>query len=298
MLVTQKRRALVLRTARCWWPQTAEEAIGALSAAPVVTVVQCRPEITAALERWTFRATPFLTLLVDLSLGEDALWRELHTLGKRQIKKAQKLGAELTVGQHEEAAFAVINDSIRRQGYRPPISRVEWADVLSYSDLFVARLEGEVLAAHVLPTDRSTRAQLLFSATVERATSRFKDEIGPLNRLLHWFEFQHYREAGVPVYDFGGVVLDPGHPLHGIGLFKQSFGGRIVAEDVVRLARNPALRAALSIAVQSRAAAARIDPASLADAAAYSQAPLPARPGGSEPAAASADGAALPGRTG
>ncbi len=80
-----------------------------------------------------------------------------------------------------------------------------------------------------------------------------------MNRLLHWYEIRHYKQAGIPIYDFGGIVLDPSHPLHGIGMFKRSFGGELVVEDIVRLARNPLLRAALRAASRFGGAARKLE---------------------------------------
>ncbi len=56
----------------------------ALHSAPVVTVVQCQPEVTAALRRWTFHTSPFLTLLIDLSESEEDLWSGLNALARRR----------------------------------------------------------------------------------------------------------------------------------------------------------------------------------------------------------------------
>jgi hypothetical protein len=100
-----------------------------------------------------------------------------------------------------------------------------------------------VVAHLVLTAPR--RAQVQLTVTAERGPDGER-HVGRLNRQLHWFEFGYYRERGRREYDSGGIVLDPAHHLAGASRFKRSFGGRVVTEHVVRVARPWALRGLLA----------------------------------------------------
>jgi len=55
--------------------------------------------------------------------------------------------------------------------------------------------------------------------------------IGRANRNLHWHDLLRYKEAGVPLFDFGGWYdgRDDEEQLR-INAFKEEFGGRVVRE--------------------------------------------------------------------
>jgi hypothetical protein len=144
-------------------------------------------------------------------------------------------------------ATALIDAHVRRSGYRRRISRREWLAALEHADVFSVCLSGATLAAHVVIRDDS-RARLLFSATADRSTRETKVATAIGSRFLHWHELLHYHERGFAHYDLGGVVLDPRSPLYTISEFKRSFGGTIVYEESLRLAREPALGSVLRAA--------------------------------------------------
>ena len=117
--------------------------------------------------------------------------------------------------------------------------------MLPQYDTFLCRHQQVPLVAHVMLRDRPGRARLLFSGSADRHDPRFHAVIGPCNRLLHWHELRHYKAEGYSVYDFGGCDLDKQSPSYPISQFKLSFGGEVVAEPMLYLARNPALRTGL-----------------------------------------------------
>ena len=58
-----------------------------------------------------------------------------------------------------------------------------------------------------------------------------------------WQELRHYQAAGYRYYDFGGCELDKAAVDYAITQFKLSFGGDVVSEPMLFLAKNPAVRA-------------------------------------------------------
>ena len=246
-----------LRSLQLWWPPRPEDALGALGAAPVIQARQCTPSTCASLRHRAFRCRPSPTLLLDLAPDPEALWRAFEQKSCRYvIRSAEKLAWNIGVNDHIGGAMALIEDYIARSGYTKSPSHRGWGSILDRADVFTAAHEGTLLAAHIVLADRN-RVRLLFSATTERGRKANNRLIGQANRYLHWREILHYREQGVRLYDFGGVDLNRKSPLYSITQFKLSFGGRVVDEWSIYLARDRALRTGLRVLSETRLAAKR-----------------------------------------
>ena len=241
-MFVQNTRYLRFEAIVVWYPAKAGDVTLHLERAPVVILWQCPESLAQELRPWVFRARPFQTPLVDLARTEEQLWQQLDQLGRRQIRKAEKLDCVISCNEDTAAARLLLNDSIRRLCYRTELGEAEWQALLPQHDVFLCKRQGIPLAAHVILRDRPGRARLLMSGGVDRKDERFRDTAGPANRLLHWHELQHYKAEGFRFYDFGGIELDKS-ALEPIPQFKLSFGGEVVAEPMLYLAKNPALRA-------------------------------------------------------
>jgi hypothetical protein len=229
-----------------WWPETAQEVRHLLDQAPLVMLWQCPTALLPDLRPWVFHLQPFRTSLIDLTRAEEQLWQNLEAKSCRyEIRKAQKLNCEISCNEDTDAARSLIDDSIRRLGYRGGLGADEWKSMLPFNDVFLCKWQGSPVAAHVLRRDHPGHVRLLMSGGADRSDERFRSIVGPCNRLLHWHEFQHYKAEGYRVYDFGGCELDKAAPGYPISQFKLSFGGEVVEEPMVYLARTPALRAVL-----------------------------------------------------
>ncbi len=225
-----------------WWPENPNGVYPLLSQAPVVIVRHCTDGVAAALEHYAFRTfRQYPNLLMDLSVSEEELWRRVKRTDRQDINKARRMGCEVLVNQETGTALRLINEFILRKKFRRPISLKEWRGMLEYSDVFVARSDGGVLAARVVLVDPPIRAKALYSATADRTDPLYRQAIGAINRFLYWFEFTYYRAKGVRCYDLGGADGDSIHQ------FKQSFGGEVINENTLELAANPLLRSALRL---------------------------------------------------
>ena len=143
-------------------------------------------------------------------------------------------------------ARQLLNDSIRRLRYRPELSEAQWRASLADYDIFLCKWQGVPLVVHAILRDKPGRALgPTLSGSVDRTEDRFRGAVGPANRLLHWEELRHYKQAGYHYYDFGGCTMDPASPEYPISQFKLSFGSEVVMEPTLYLARNPALRLTL-----------------------------------------------------
>jgi hypothetical protein len=229
-----------------WWPQSVQDITPFLDQAPVVIVWQCPASLVRELDPWVFRCKPFQTPLIDLARPEEELWQGLEAKSCRyEVRKAQKMGCVVSRNEESDAARLIINDSIRRLRYRPEIGEAQWRDLLPVDDIFLCRWQGLPIAAHVVQRDHPGRAKLLLSGGADRSDDRLRGAVGPGNRILHWRELQYYKAEGYHFYDFGGCDVNKESPHYRNTQFKLSFGGEVVEEPMVYLAKNPALRAIL-----------------------------------------------------
>ena len=220
------------------------------SCSPVRAESSCTTTLTVeplanALARWSFSDRPDLTTVVDLTLPADELETRLHRSCAYKIRRAERVAHEIFVNDRVDDARELLAGGIRRKGWRSEISDPEWAEVRDRADVFLATLDGRPAAARVVLREGRRRALMQMSATAPAAPGLEGTLIGCVNRRLHWYEFEYYRQLGFEAYDFGGIVLDPAHGMYGIARFKRSFGGDVVVERFLRLARNPVLRALL-----------------------------------------------------
>ena len=92
------------------------------------------------------------------------------------------------------------------------------------------------VCGHLLLPDRAVkRVRLLFSASSRLNSKEDATVVSPLNRYLHWHEFQKYKADGFESYDFGGIS-----PGGSISKFKMSFGGELIEERGYVFAGGPA----------------------------------------------------------
>ncbi len=226
-----------------WWPQSVSDVTAFLNHAPIVVLRQCPAAMVPALRSWAFRCQPFQTPLIDLTRPEQELWQNLEAKSCRyEIRKAQKMEFAISRNEAGDAARQVINDSIQRLRYRAQLSEEEWQALRPDHDIFLCRWQGVPLAAHVLLRDHPGRARLMLSGGADRGEERFHRVVGPGNRLLHWQELQDYKAEGFHCYDFGGCDLNKDSHHYRNTQFKLSFGGQVVEEPTIHLAKNPALR--------------------------------------------------------
>jgi hypothetical protein len=237
-----------------WWPQSVQEVMPLLDQASVVVLRQCPEPLARELDPWVFKARPFHTPLIDLTLSEDHLWQKLEPKSCRyEIRRAQKMDCTISLNEETETARLLINESIRRLRYREEITQERWRAELHLHDIFLCWWQAVPVATHVMLRDPPARAKLLFSATADRSLARFRPMVGPCNRLLHWYEVQHYKAKGFRYYDFGGCTLDKGAPDYSITQFKLSFGGEVVAEPTLFLAKRPTARVIFGLVAAGQA---------------------------------------------
>jgi hypothetical protein len=184
------------------------------------------------------RCEPFHTLLVDLSLPQDALLAAIHKDSRYEIRRAEK--SDGVVAEHYPqpaellAAFQAFYNAFAQQKGLPLLDPLSLQRSCHAGHLVLSRImrEGEPILWHAYYC-ASNRARLLYSASLFRdLDSGQRNLIGRANRYLHWRDMLNFKAAGFHTYDLGGwspPETGDAEKLR-INQFKEEFGGQLAVE--------------------------------------------------------------------
>ncbi|MER7956376.1 peptidoglycan bridge formation glycyltransferase FemA/FemB family protein [Streptomyces sp. NPDC096030] len=163
----------------------------------------------------------------------DDLWKGLNQEWRRNVRKARTSGVEIVVGSAADLPefFRLLRITEERDGFRLGRSLAYYerqyavlnAEEPGRMKLYLARHEGETLAAHTMITvGRRVWYQTGASADHRR-------EVRPSN-ALQWRMLTDAHALGADVYDMRGIpsTLDPDDRAHGLLRWKLGTGGQAV----------------------------------------------------------------------
>ena len=197
------------------------------------------PEAVSRLAGHGYRTSARTTLLADLAVGEEALWKGVSKSTRRQIKKAEKEGVvaeDVRWADIADRYWEMAVETYRRSRRHPPIPKKmfqllsERFEAAQRVKILAAKRDGEILAAKVI---------LLYEGRMhwwDGVSGRRFPSFSP-HGLLNWESIRWGSNNGFSVCDFGGAN-DPQ-----IARFKGSFGGR--AHELVYGYRNHSVRSSL-----------------------------------------------------
>ncbi|GAA3388875.1 lipid II:glycine glycyltransferase FemX [Streptomyces roseoviridis] len=163
----------------------------------------------------------------------DDLWSGFNQEWRRNVKKAQTAGVETYLGTAEDlpAFYDLLQVTERRDGFRlgrslPYFQRQHQelnAEENGRMRLYLARHDGEVLAAHTMIV-AGRRAWYQTGASADH-----RREVRPSN-ALQWRLIRDAHSLGATVYDMRGVpdTLDPAERSFGLMRWKLGTGGEVV----------------------------------------------------------------------
>ncbi len=160
------------------------------------------PVLTA---RWGLQESRhWLTTLVDLSAGSEAVWRKLKNNAVGPVKQAQKLGVRVYAGERQEdmaTFYQIFLENRRHLGipcFPPRFFQEIWEKLCQkgQGQLFIAEKAGQPLAGLILLLHKGTAID---GYAASRPSSR---ELRP-NDLLVWRAIQWAAREGCQVFDFG-----------------------------------------------------------------------------------------------
>jgi hypothetical protein len=181
---------------------------------------------------------PFHTILIDLTRELPELFSRMKRDTRYEIRRAgnqDQLACDWINARNQKTFESFCNyydDFAARKGQRelnrPWLTLLANAGALTLSR--VCDAAGEPLVWHAYHCS-SARATLFYSASQFRKVdnSALRNMIGRANRFQHWQDMDHFKAAGVSVYDFGGWYEGDSDPERlRINKFKEEFGGEIV----------------------------------------------------------------------
>lgn len=164
--------------------------------------------------------------------SSEVLWAGLNQQWRRNVRKAEKSGVEVTVGDY--AALAEFHPlyvvTAERDGFTPrPLAYFQrmmtalGAEDPSRFRLYLARHEGELLAATIM-VRVGDHAWYSYGASASH-----KRELQP-STAIQWRMISDAHAEGAAVYDLRGIsdTLDESDPLFGLIRFKLGTGGEAV----------------------------------------------------------------------
>ncbi|MFF7181316.1 peptidoglycan bridge formation glycyltransferase FemA/FemB family protein [Streptomyces sp. NPDC008121] len=179
-------------------------------------------------------AQPRLVYRVPLAgRTSDDLWNGLNQEWRRNIRKARARGVEVVVGSAADLPdfYRLLRITEERDGFRLGRSLAYYerqyavlnAEETGRMKLYLARHEGETLAAHTM----ITVGKRVWYQT--GASADHRREVRPSN-ALQWRMLLDAHALGADVYDMRGVpsTLDPDVRAHGLLRWKLGTGGQAV----------------------------------------------------------------------
>lgn len=170
---------------------------------------------------------PFGSHIIDLSLSEEELWKNIHSKHRNVIRNAQKHGVIIRQGGLE-----LLNDYLVAEKETMKRSSLPEGTVDIYAELF------EKFKNHVVvyvAYDSSHKVQGGAIIVYSRAMAYYMHGAsinspltGAMN-LLQWENIKNLKSEGVSRYSFVGCRINEDHDskYHGIQNFKKRFGGEL-----------------------------------------------------------------------
>ncbi len=182
---------------------------------------------------------PENTLILDLTLPENELLRQMKPKGRYNIKIAQKHGVTVHISDDPHRDAAIFHKLLQQTTDRDQFSGHPLDYYLNMflflhpqPKLYLAAYKNQVVAA-IIVTYFKDMATYYFGAS----GNEHRNIMAPY--LLQWQALLDAKKAGYHFYDFLGIApLDqPNHPWAGVTDFKLKFGGRRVnyvsAQEIV-----------------------------------------------------------------
>jgi hypothetical protein len=184
------------------------------------------------------------TVLIDLSLGEEELWKNLE-------KKSMRWGVK--TGEKNKLKFSIASKKDVKDFYKSYLETCKsggfYAEEKEFleglrdseiSKLFVVKSKGKIVAGGLILIDERYNYSILnlTSASVEG----LKLQAMP---FLYWEMIKYCKSLALDKFDLGGYDADAkkGEKMHNINKFKERLGGEIVEQPFFATkSRYPILR--------------------------------------------------------
>ena len=181
------------------------------------------------------KATPFLSLVTDLSVTHEAITQGFGRDCRYKIRRAEtkdRLQLEFITdpaGRLDE--FRAFFDACARQKSFWPADHHWLLAACKARQLVLASASrnGEALAWHAYLTCGQAAWLQYTGSCFRNRENDYRALVGRANRWLHWKAIMRFKEMGIKRYDWGGLFEDESIAENaGINKFKKDFGGEQV----------------------------------------------------------------------
>ena len=199
----------------------------------------CDIIIVSQSSKKTKNSLEYITLHIDLQKSEEILRSQIHKNTRYKISRCDRRDQLITTiidnpTEKDLNTFIKFYNEFSKMKSLAPANKNKLHSLNEVGALSIGLIKddkGSVLCSHShIVSDQ--RARLLYSSSLYRGIkdSSKRNLIGRANRLLHWKEIIHYKNASCIIYDFGGISAINESEQDQIDLFKIAFGGDIVVE--------------------------------------------------------------------
>jgi hypothetical protein len=171
-------------------------------------------------------AAPYGTYIIDLSLPEETLWKNIERITRQNIKRAVKIGITIEKEErHLEPIYNLIKNTFKR-------SRLPFMDFPSFVKYFNGLGEYGLILKAML--EGSMHSCVLFAFSNYCAYAVYAGNAPNLapgaNKLLYWEAIRYFKSLGIKKYDFVGARINPkkGSKQESLYIFKKHFGGKLI----------------------------------------------------------------------
>lgn len=195
------------------------------------------------------------SLITNLTESKEKLYQNIRKNFRYEIRRTNKENVTMRVFSAEDMmqksdllqVFAntynqMYADKGMKDTFNMPLVN---AYIRNKSILFtIAYYEQEPLVFHSYIVD-GLQCRFFYSTSPFRAEKELANEIGRMNKALHWHDLIWFKEHGFKKYDWGGIN-NPEVP-NGIDNFKFGFGGELVLYNNIICGKNKAVNLLLHI---------------------------------------------------
>jgi hypothetical protein len=166
------------------------------------------------------------TNVVDLTQNIESILANMKSNTRNEVRRAEREGCFCVFTENIRDFIPFYNSFAKEKGLDDNLTSQRLS---KYGRVIIgiAKHDEIVLSMHATAFDiERKKAMLLYSCSPRLEDGIDKKMIGWGNRLLHFKEFEYFKQMGMAEYDWNGICLDPEQiERYNIGLFKQAFGG-------------------------------------------------------------------------
>jgi len=191
------------------------------------------PEIRMTFKEFGYQSSLWASLVIDLRVDEESLWRGLDHAARKCIKKCEREGVSVRritdFQDYVENFHKPYALSKEAYGSTPSPLHVQQVmfeeDMKGYNAFFVAESQGgQVLATLGMYVFNGVATEMASALTPAAQQSKI-----PAQDILHWEMIKYARANGCHTFNLAGVAPEPRDAREaGIRRFKEKWGGRYV----------------------------------------------------------------------